>query len=420
MELFETTLFKGKTQPITTEQVVKAYQKVKSNGGAGGVDGVEISDYESNHVSHLYKLWNRMASGSYYPQAVRSVEIPKSDGSKRLLGIPTVTDRIAQQVVKDVLEPRMEKIFLNDSYGYRPKVGAHDAIGKCRERCFKKAYVIDLDIKGFFDNIDHSKMLEIVRYYVPENWILLYIERWLKAPVQTVKGEIEGRIKGTPQGGVISPLLANMFLHVVFDAWISHHIPEVEWERYADDIIIHCTTAIQAEVVLEAVKQRLAENGLTAHEGKTKIVYCKNGRRQENYPNISFDFLGYCFKPRNCEDKNGHLFLGFTPSISAKSSKHIRDEIRKLVIHRRTSTELPKIAQLLESKLRGWIHYYGKFRPSGIGNLLQYWLNQRLGHWAKNKYKTCKGSINKGMAKIKEICKDFPNLFLHWQYGYKP
>jgi RNA-directed DNA polymerase len=239
MELFETISMRGKTQPINLEQVKTAYHKVKSNGGAGVVDGIELPDYEQSKVKWLYKLWNRMSSGSYYPQAVRRVEIPKADGSKRQLGIPTVDDRIAQQVVKDVLEPRMEAVFHADSYGYRPNKGAHDAIGKCRERCWEKPYVIDLDIKGFFDNINHELMMQVVRHYVSERWILLYVERWLKAPVKGLKGQTEQREKGTPQGGVISPLLSNMFLHVVFDGWISRELPQVRWERYADDIIIH-------------------------------------------------------------------------------------------------------------------------------------------------------------------------------------
>jgi RNA-directed DNA polymerase len=227
MELFETSMLKGKTQPVRIEQVKRAYERVKANGGAGGVDGIEIADYEADKVKGMYKLWNRLASGSYFPQAVRSVAIPKADGSKRLLGIPTIEDRIAQQVAKDVLEPRMEAVFHSDSYGYRPNRGAHGALRVCRERCWQKAYVIDLDIKGFFDNIDHCEMLSIVRQYATEKWLLLYIERWLKAPVQGLDGTIHKREKGTPQGGVISPLLANMYLHEVFDTWISRVYPQV-------------------------------------------------------------------------------------------------------------------------------------------------------------------------------------------------
>ena len=420
MELFETTLMGGKTQPISLEQVKTAYHKVKSNGGAGGVDGVEIPDYEQSKVKWLYKLWNRMASGSYHPQAVRTVEIPKAEGSKRQLGIPTIEDRIAQQVVKDVLEPRMEAVFHADSYGYRPNKGAHDAIGMCRVRCWEKPYVIDLDIKGFFDNIDHELMMRVLRHYVTEKWILLYVERWLKAPVKGLNGVIQKREKGTPQGGVISPLLSNMYLHVVFDGWISREIPQVKWERYADDIIIHCATQAEAQRVLGSVKERLNQVGLTAHEEKTKIVYCKSARRNDKYPIISFDFLGYCFRPRKCTDKQGEFFLGYTPSISDKASKRIRAEIRKHRFHRLGHLELPIIAQQLEAKLRGWIYYYGKFTPSGLEYLLTVWLNDRLGQWVRNKYKTCQGSIKQGMNKLKEIYKEYPELFAHWRYGYHP
>jgi RNA-directed DNA polymerase len=420
MELFETTMLKGKTQPVSIEQVKRAYERVRLKGGAGGVDRIEIPDYEKSKAKNLYKLWNRMASGSYYPQAVRSVAIPKADGSKRILGIPTLSDRVAQQVAKDVLEPVMEKLFHVNSYGYRPKVGAHEAIGVCRERCWQKPYVIDLDIKGFFDNIDHEEMLAIVSHYTQERWLLLYIERWLKAPVQGLDGKLEKREKGTPQGGVISPLLANMYLHEVFDTWISRTYPQVKWERYADDIIIHCESESEAQGVLDGVKSRLESKGLTAHEGKTKIVFCPNGQRKRNYPTESFDFLGYRFQPRNCVTAQGNWFVGFTPSISPKACKHIREVVRKHRLHRLTHLELPIIAQQLEAKIRGWLYYYGKFTPSGIGNLLRYWLNQRLALWVCHKYKSCRGNIKKGIDKLKEICRDFPTLFVHWRYGYCP
>lgn len=420
MELFETTLMRGKTQAVSFSQVKSAYDKVKSNGGAGGVDGVELADYEATKINRLYRLWNRMASGSYFPQAVRRVEIPKSDGSKRPLGIPTIDDRIAQQVVKDVLEPRMEAVFHTDSYGYRPHKSAHDALGMCRSRCWAKPYVIDLDIKGFFDNIDHVLMMRVVRHYVTESWVLLYVDRWLKAPVKGLNGQMAQRDKGTPQGGVISPLLSNMFLHVVFDGWISRELPQVTWERYADDIIMHCWTQSEADAVLGRVKGRLTEVGLRAHEEKTKIVYCKCVRRNDTYPIISFDFLGYCFRPRKCTDKRGNFFLGFIPSISPKASKRIRVTISDLRLHRLGHLELPIIASQLESKLRGWHYYYGKFTPSGLDYVFKRWLNDRLGSWVRNKYKSCRGSIRQSKNKLKAIYKDFPTLFYHWRYGYHP
>jgi RNA-directed DNA polymerase len=314
----------------------------------------------------------------------------------------------------------MEQLFKADSYGYRPNKSSHEAIGVCRERCWSNPYVIDLDIKGFFDNINHDLMMQVVRHYVSEKWLILYIERWLKAPVKGLQGELQSRDKGTPQGGVISPLLANMYLHVVFDGWISREIPQVKWERYADDIIIHCATESEAQVVLESVKARLNQVGLTAHEGKTKIVYCKSGRRQGDYPIISFDFLGYCFRPRKVADKQGKFFLGFTPSISSKALKRLREAISAHRIPRLGHLELPIIAHQLEAKIRGWIHYYGKFTPSGLWYLLKEYLNKRLGLWVCNKYKTCRGNIKKGMEKLRGIYKSYPELFVHWRYGYHP
>jgi RNA-directed DNA polymerase len=293
---------------VSYEQVQAAYTKVKANGGKGGVDGIELADYDCQKVANLYKLWNRMSSGSYFPSAVRTVEIPKSDGSKRLLGIPTISDRVAQQVVKDVLEGRMADIFHEDSYGYRPHKSAHDAIAQCRLRCFKQPYVIDLDIKGFFDNINYTYMMAVMSHYVREKWILLYVERWLKSPVQTVEGKLIERRQGTPQGGVISPLLANMFLHVVFDGWMRHNYPTIKWERYADDIIIPCGSETEAQNVLKAVQTRLEKVGLTTHPEKTKIVYCKTGNRKGNYPLISFDFLGYLLNRANVSTNLGYSF----------------------------------------------------------------------------------------------------------------
>ncbi len=263
-------------------------------------------------------------------------------------------------------------------------------------------------------------MLNILYSHTREKWVLLYVERWLKSPIRGANGEERARTQGTPQGGVISPLLANLFLHVVFDSWISHTHPTIKWERYADDIIVHCKSASESHAVLESVKTRLGQYGLTAHPTKTKIVYCKNGRRDEDYPINSFTFLGYSFEPRRCATRTGFLFLGFTPSISQKSKQHIRDEVRRYRIHRAVHLELPAIAELFNTKLRGWIQYYGKFTASGIGHLLADWFNEKLGRWVTNKYKTCRGSLTKGMNKLKEIYKSFPTLFVHWQYGYHP
>jgi RNA-directed DNA polymerase len=285
----------SKTKPfgISKESIMTAWKKVKANNGACGIDDESIKDFESNLKANLYKLWNRMSSGSYFPPPVKVVEIPKSDGSKRRLGIPTVADRVAQTVVKDYLEQIVEPKFHEDSYGYRPGKSALDAVGVARQRCWRKDWVIDLDIKGFFDNIDHNLVMKAVKRHTQEKWVILYIERWLKAPAQRENGEIVERTKGTPQGGVISPLLANLFMHYAFDVWMKSNFPNCPFERYADDGIVHCSSKKQAECVLDKVRGRLLKCGLELHPEKTKIVYCKDEDRKGSHENESFDFLGY-------------------------------------------------------------------------------------------------------------------------------
>lgn len=424
MKLFKTEELRGKTHPITYGQVTEAYRNVRNNGGASGADGVTLEAFESNKVDNLYKLWNRMASGSYMSQGVKGVEIPKQDGSKRLLGIPTVTDRIAQQVAKAELEPRMEKVFHGDSYGYRPNRSAHDAVRKCQERCREYHWVIDIDIKGFFDNIDHTLMMQVVRHYVSEKWLLLYIQRWLTSSMLMPDGTIQQRTKGTPQGGVISPLLANMFLHVVFDAWMQKHHADtkygsIRWERYADDIIVHCKTEKQAAYILNQISKRMKECKLDLHPEKTKIVYCKQSNRDGKNENISFNFLGFEFRPDSVRTPKGKLWLGYFARISGKAKKHIVSEIRKCNIHRNTGAELMSIAQQLAPKLRGWITYFGAFRPYAMQQVFSV-LNERLVRWCTNKYKRYRRRTREARQHLKEICKDYPNLFVHWQYGYTP
>jgi len=424
MELFKTEELRGKTQPITYKQVAEAYRKVRSNGGAAGIDGETLEMLTERKVDNLYKLWNRMASGSYMPKGVRGVEIPKQDGTKRLLGIPTVTDRIAQEVAKAALEPKMESVFHADSYGYRPNRSAHDAVRKCQQRCYEYRWVIDIDIKGFFDNIDHDLMMQVVSHYTKEKWLLLYIQRWLKCSMHLPDGTIQQRSKGTPQGGVISPLLANMFLHVVFDAWMQRHYADtqygsIRWERYADDIIVHCKNENEAKYILNQIKKRMKECKLELHPDKTKIVYCKQSNRRAKNENVVFTFLGFEFRPERMKGKTGETWVGYTARISRKAMKHIVTEIKKYNIHRSTGKELSGIAQRLDSQLRGWIQYFSKFRPSALQEVFSV-LNDRLVHWYTNKYKRYRRRKKLAREKLKEICKDFPNLFVHWQYGYTP
>ncbi|WPY01899.1 Group II intron reverse transcriptase/maturase (plasmid) [Candidatus Trichorickettsia mobilis] len=331
-----------------------AWERVKANKGTYGIDEESIEDFELNLKDNLYKLWNRMSSGKYFPPPVRAVEIPKSDGSKRLLGIPTVSDRIAQSVVKIYLEPIVEPKFHEDSYGYRLGKSALDAVGVARQRCWRQDWCIDLDIKGFFDNLDHKLMMKAIRFHTDEKWIHLYIERWLKATLQLESGELIERELGTPQGGVASPLLANIFMHQM-----KRQFPEVRFERFADDILAHCSSQKQAERVLEGIKIRLKECGLELHPEKTKVVYCKDVDRRGSYKCESFDFLGYTFRPRLSMNKHGKAFVNFTPVISNQAANRIRKEIRSWKLHLRSDKSITDLARMFNAQVQGWVNYYG-------------------------------------------------------------
>jgi group II intron reverse transcriptase/maturase len=412
-----------KSQPITRLQIMEAFKKVRANGGGSGIDHITIAEVEANKRKYLYPLWNRMASGSYFPKAVKRVLIDKEDGKKRPLGIPTVVDRVGQQVIATELEALIDHQFSANSFGYRPNKSAHQAIEQCRINCMKYSWVIDLDIKGFFDNIDHELLMKAVKHYADRDHILLYVGRWLKAPVQLEDGTLkvhEG--KGTPQGGVISPLLANIFLHVVFDKWIEKHYPETEFERYADDIVIHCRNIKESLRMLEAIKKRMRECKLELNQQKTKIVYCRsNQKRQPPFkPKYQkFDFLGYTFKPRIVKER-GKVKLGFSPAISQKSLKRMARELYKFKIHRMVHLNLSDIAAILQAKLSGWINYYGKFRMSEMRRIFRL-LNFRLARWIRNKYRRFrKKHWYNSYKQLKHISADYPNMFVHWKYGFLP
>ena len=408
-----------KSVPISKEQIWLAYKKVKANQGSAGVDGISMEEFDAQRSKHLYKLWNRLASGSYFPPAVKEVEIPKKDGKVRKLGIPTIADRVAQMVVKDYLEARFEKIFSPNSYGYRPDKSAHQALEKVRQNCRKTDWVIDLDIKGFFDNIDHDRLMLALQKHVPEKWCLLYIQRWLTMPVQTKSGElIQKQGKGTPQGGVISPLLANLFLHYAMDKWLEQNHPKVEFVRYADDAILHCRTKAEAEQTLEALDQRIKACGLELHPEKTKLVYCRDYRRQESFETVKFDFLGYSFQPRSTKSKQtGKLFLGFDCAISISSKKRIADKLEELEIDRLNFRSIVGVALYLEPLIRGWINYYGKFRITELKPVFLL-LRQRLVWWARKRYKRYKTNMIKAYRWLDRVQKQFPNLFYQWKYGF--
>ena len=412
-------MLKQKSQPITKRQAWEAYKKVKANRGSAGVDRVSLKDYEAKLEDNLYKLWNRMASGSYYPPPVLEVEIPKKDGRIRKLGIPTVGDRIAQMVVRDALEPQVEPDFHRNSYGYRPGRSAHDAIEKARRHCWKSDWVIDVDIKGLFDNLGQQLIMRAVMKHTKEKWVLMYIERWLKAPVEKEGGKREARTKGTPQGGVISPLLANTFLHHAFDKWMEREFPAVEFERYADDIIVHCKSLTQATHVLNKIRERLEKCGLELNAEKTKIVYCKDSNRKAEFKYTEFTFLGYTFRARPTRSPKGRRFKSFSPAVSKEALKKMAREIRRLKIHRRTEMNIEEIAKMLNPKLRGWIYYYGKFRLVCLKHFLHR-LNVRLLKWIRNKYKALRYRVRAAKSWLKNVYKNNPDLFAHWRFGVRP
>jgi RNA-directed DNA polymerase len=409
-----------KSQPVSKRLVWEAYKRVKANKGAAGLDGQSLVDYEQELSKNLYKLWNRMASGSYMPPAVKQVEIPKKDGGKRALGIPTVSDRIAQMVVKLMLEPQLEPVFHNDSYGYRPKRSAHDALAVARKRCWRRDWVIDLDIKGFFDNLDHQLMMKAVGFHTDKKWVQLYVERWLTAPIVKVNGEQESRFRGTPQGGVISPLLANLFMHYAFDNWLARNHPHIQFERYADDALVHCRSRQEAEVLLGELRVRLAECGLELHPVKTKIVYCKDDDRRGTHEHISFDFLGYGFRPRRAKNRYGKYFVSFLPAISKASAQSIRDKVRSWEIpSKRNNQTLEQIAELINPTVRGWIHYYGKFYRSEAIKAIRY-LERVLMKWACRKFKKLARHQRKAIHWMGRVARRESRLMAHWQIGLVP
>jgi len=404
-----------KPNRISKPLVMEAWKAVKSSGGGPGIDGQSLEDFERKLRVNLYKIWNRMSSGSYHPPAVKVVSIPKGSGGTRDLGIPTVSDRVAQMVAKRHLEPRLEALFHDDSYGYRPGKSAHDAIGQTRRRCWHMDWVIDLDIKGFFDNIPHDLMLKAVAKHCPEHWIVLYIERWLKAPAVR-DGERIGRAKGTPQGGVISPLLANLFLHYAFDKWMAHHWADNPFERYADDAIVHCQSRAQAKKLLECIEDRLRQCGLELNRAKTRIVYCKDANRREEQPECKFTFLGFEFRPRMARNRQGKNFVSFLPAISPDAGTKIRKEIRDWHLQRRSDKTIEDLARMFASKLHGWINYYGRFFRSRLYNVFRT-LDHAIVRWACRKYRRLRNRRRRTFAWLAGLRKKAPQLWAHWAIG---
>lgn len=407
-------LSQAKPLPVTKRQVWQAYKAVRANQGGAGIDGQTIKAFEEDLTNNLYKLWNRLASGSYMPPPVKRVDLPKSDGGTRPLGIPTVMDRIAQMVVKQTLEPALEQHFHGDSYGYRPGKSAHQALERARRRCWRADWVLDIDIKGFFDTIDHDLLMRAVRHHAQQRWVVLYIERWLKAPVQLADGTEQPGTRGTPQGGVISPLLANLFLHYAFDAWMQRNSRHIPFERFADDAVCHCRSREQAEHLRRALEQRFAECGLELHPDKTTIVYCKDDDRRLDYPVIAFDFLGYTFRPRRSKNRWGKPFINFSPAISKKAAKAIRQEVRSWKLQLRSDKALEDLARMFNRVIRGWVNYYGAFYKSALFPTLRH-IDRKLTLWATRKFKRLRGHRRRAEHWLRRIARRQPGLFAHWR-----
>jgi RNA-directed DNA polymerase len=411
---------RGKAYEIPKQLVMEAYKRVKANRGAAGVDGQSVAAFEKDLKGNLYKVWNRMSSGSYFPPPVKLVEIPKDNGGKRPLGIPTVADRVAQTVVKMILEPEVEPVFHPDSYGYRPGKSALDAVGVTRGRCWEYDWVVDLDIKGFFDSLDHTLVERAVAHHTDVPWVRLYISRWLRAPVQMPDGTLEPRTKGTPQGGVISPLLANLFLHYAFDVWMRRHFPQCPFERYADDVVVHCRSQAEAQAVVKAIRDRFEQCHLELHPTKTRIVYCKSDDRPGKHEHVTFDFLGYTFRPRRAKSRRGKYFLGFLPAISNQAAKAIRQTIRDWRMStQRSNQRLEDLARLVNPSVRGWINYYGRYyRYACVRALCP--LNEALTSWVRRKFTRYRHRQRASTHWLGRVAQRAPSLFVHWQFGARP
>jgi RNA-directed DNA polymerase len=410
---------KPKSFEISKRAVWEAWLRVKANRGAAGVDEQSIQAFEANLQANLYKLWNRLSSGTYFPPPVRAVAIPKRDGSSRILGVPTVADRIAQTVVRGYVESGVEPCFHPDSYGYRPGRSALDAVGVCRERCWRSDWVLDMDIRSFFDSVSWDLTLKAVAAHTDQRWILLYVERWLKAPLQLADGSLVERDRGTPQGSAISPLLANMFLHYALDAWMAREHPAVQFERYCDDVIVHARSEREARQLRDAIASRLADCGLQLNERKTRIVYCKDADRRGSHEHESFDFLGYTFRPRLSKNRFGKHFLNFTPAVSDEAGKRMRHEMRRWSIARRSDKTLTDLALMFNVVLQGWINYYGRFYKSMLYPVFRHF-NDTLVRWAMRKYKRLRRHKGRARQFIADVTRRQPGLFAHWRFGVRP
>ncbi|SEH48713.1 group II intron reverse transcriptase/maturase [Mycolicibacterium rutilum] len=404
---------------VSKWEIWRAYEKVKANKGAPGVDGVDLQAFEADLKSNLYKIWNRMASGSYFPPPVKAVEIPKPHGGgTRVLGVPTVADRIAQTVVAIRLEEQVEPILHPDSYGYRPNRSALDAVGACRQRCWSYDWVIDLDVAKFFDSVPWDLVIKAVAAHTDQSWVLLYVKRWLAAPLQQPDGTLHQRDRGTPQGSAVSPVLANLFLHYAFDMWMRREFPSVPFERYADDAVVHCTSERQAHQVQAAIATRLESVGLRLHPDKTRIVYCQDANRRGSAEHTSFTFLGYMFRARGARNRNGVVFTSFLPAVSPDALKKMGQVLRRWKLHRRTDLSFVELARMINPVVRGWMRYYGAFYSTALNPFLGR-INAYLLRWIRKKYRRYRGYRKASKAWARAVA-HYPRLFAHWSQVTAP
>jgi RNA-directed DNA polymerase len=405
----------GKPFDISKQEVWQAYLKVAANKGAAGVDMVSLELFGSDLKNNLYKIWNRMSSGSYFPSPVRAVEIPKAHGAgTRMLGVPTIGDRIAQTVVAARIEAVVEPKFHPDSYGYRPRRGALDAVGKCRERCWKYDWVIDLDVQRFFDTVPWDRIVAAVEANTALPWVILYVKRWLAAPIQMPDGTLAARDRGTPQGSAVSPVLANLFMHYAFDLWLAREFPGCPFERYADDAVVHCRSKAQAEAVLDALRKRMEQVGVRLHPEKTRIVYCKDGKRRGSHEHTEFTFLGFAFRARAVRARNGNVFTGFGPAASKDAIKKMSGQVKSWRLHTLTGHGIGEIAKSVNPVIRGWMQYYGVFYKTEMYPLLRR-INSYLVRWMRKKYRRLR-PFKKAHEAWKRATSQYPRCFAHWRW----
>jgi len=355
-----------------------------------------------------------MRSGPEKFHTARNIPTHGCPGGQYECSVPTVADRIAQTVVATRLEVKVEPMFHPNSYGYRPGRSALDAVAVTRQRCWSKDWVLDLDIRAFFDSVEHDLLIKAVQAHTDDAWVVLYARRWLTAPMVHPDGSVQDRDRGTPQGSAVSPVLANLFLHYAFDAWMAREFPAVTFERYVDDVVVHAATYGHAERLRSAIAARMVEVGLQLHPDKTRIVYCKDDNRRGTHAYTSFTFLGYTFRTRSARSKHGRMFAAFLPAVSRAALVEMGRQVRRWRIHLRVGANLADLARWINPIVRGWMNYYGRLYRTMVHPLLLR-INTYLMRWARKKYRTLHG-FKKVKAWWQALTARYPNGFAHWSW----